>query len=175
MSDGIDLRKLVGDVAAAYFANNHVTSVEIPGVISQIATSLLAVGAAAVEAPAEEPVQAEATPAKIRRSISQDALISFEDNRPYKTLRRHLSGKGLTPEQYREKWGLPKDYPMVAPGYSEMRAKLARDIGLGNRGASRRAATAGGVPAPTVKAPAKRRVGTRAKAAPKAQTQAAEA
>ena len=79
--------------------------------INQIANSLAAVGVPAAAEPVEEPAadQPKLTPAQIRKSITRDALISFEDNKPYKTLRRHLSVKGLTPEQYRQKWGLPGD------------------------------------------------------------------
>ena len=65
------------------------------------------------------------------RSVTPDALISFEDNKPYKTLRRHLATHGLTPEQYRDKWGLPRDYPMVAPNYSAARSQMAKQLGAG--------------------------------------------
>lgn len=137
MSDDIEMRKIVAGVAAAYFNNSHVTPSEIPTVINQIATSLMAVGApaaATAEPTVEDLAQPKLTPAQIRKSITRDAVISFEDGKPYKTLRRHLASKGLTPEQYRDKWGLPKDYPMVAPSYSEARATMARSIGLGARG-----------------------------------------
>jgi predicted transcriptional regulator len=69
-------------------------------------------------------------------------LISFEDGKAYKTLRRHLSVKGLTPDQYREKWGLPRDYPMVSPSYSAQRSEMARSIGLGQKGRGARASAA---------------------------------
>src|ERR671916_686083 len=67
----------------------------------------------------------------IKKSITPDFLISLEDGRRYKSLKRHLAGRGLTPEQYREKWGLPRDYPMVAPNYAKQRSELARASGLG--------------------------------------------
>lgn len=133
MSDSIELQKIVGQVAAAYFGNSHVSPAEIPTVINQIANSLAVVGAPAIEAPVETPEQAKLTPAQIRKSITPAALMSFEDNKGYKTLRRHLATRGLTPDEYRAKWGLPKDYPMVAPSYSEARSKLAKALGLGNR------------------------------------------
>jgi predicted transcriptional regulator len=82
--------------------------------------------------PAEEPQRL--SPAKIRASIKPDALISFEDGRSYRTLKRHLTTKGLTPAEYREKWGLPKHYPMVAPNYSAARSELAKAAGLGKGG-----------------------------------------
>ena len=133
MADDPELRKIVAEVAAAYFSNSHVTPSEIPMVVNQIAQSLSAVGSPPAEAPADAAQQPNLTSAQIRKSITRDALVSFEDNRPYKTLRRHLAVRGLTPEQYRSKWGLPKDYPMVAPSYSEARSQMARTIGLGSR------------------------------------------
>jgi len=133
VADEVNLQKIVADVAAAYFSNSHVTASEISNVIGQIASSLAAVGAPASEMAAETPEERKLTPAQIRKSITRDALISFEDNKPYKTLRRHLAVKGLTPEQYREKWGLAKDYPMVSPAYSEARSNMAKALGLGRQ------------------------------------------
>jgi predicted transcriptional regulator len=133
VADEANFQQLVADVAAAYFQNSHVTASEISNVIGQIASSLAAVGAPAVEAPAETVEERKLTPAQIRKSITRDALISFEDGKSYKTLRRHLAVKGLTPEQYREKWGLAKDYPMVSPAYSEARSNMAKALGLGRQ------------------------------------------
>lgn len=128
-----NLQSLVAEVAAAYFTNSHVNPAEIPHVISQIAASLSAVGSApavAADAPAGA---AKATAAQVRKSITPDALISFEDGKAYKTLKRHLTLRGLSPADYREKWGLPKDYPMTAPAYSERRSALAKSLGLGRK------------------------------------------
>src|ERR1700740_1534740 len=101
MSDDNEMRKIVADVAAAYFNNSHVTPSEIPTVINQIATSLMAIGAPAAvpvaEPAAEDDAQPKLTPSQIRKSITRDAMISFEDSKPYKTLRRHLAVRGLTP------------------------------------------------------------------------------
>lgn len=132
------LRELVAEVAAAYFSNSHVSAQDIPLVINQIASSLSGVagGAPAAEPEAAEPQTQKATSAQVKKSITPAALISFEDNRGYKTLKRHLSTRGLTPEQYREKWGLPKDYPMVAPSYSEARSAMAKSLGLGRKPAA---------------------------------------
>lgn len=134
------LRELVADVAAAYFSNAHVGQTDIPGVISQIAASLRAVNEegsqGAVDVAAEVPNRA--TAAQVRKSITPDALISFEDGRGYKTLKRHLSTKGLTVDQYRAKWGLPADYPSVAPNYSATRSAMAKQLGLGNKGGPRK-------------------------------------
>ncbi|CAN7639951.1 MucR family transcriptional regulator [Phenylobacterium sp. LjRoot219] len=151
----------MADVAAAYFSNSHVTPTDIQTVINQIASSLSAVGTTpAVEASSPEaPEQIQLTPAQVRKSITRDALISFEDNKPYKTLRRHLAVRGLSAEQYREKWGLPKDYPMVAPSYSEARSKMAKALGLGARLNQARTPPP---PAPPPAAPAKAAKGRRA-------------
>jgi predicted transcriptional regulator len=152
------LQDLVADVAAAYFSNANVHPSDIAGVIAQIAASLGAVGATGADgasgagptveaaAPAEpepaavpdastpaiEPVKL--TRAQINKSITPAALISFEDGKGYKTLKRHLGTRGLTLEQYRQKWGLPHDYPSVSPNYSAARSEMARSIGLGQKG-----------------------------------------
>jgi len=152
LADESNLKQFVAEVAAAYFSNNHVTPAEIPNVVAQIARSLSGVTASGVAPPdaAEGPAPesdppVKLTPSQVRKSITRDALISFEDNRPYKTLRRHLSVRGLTPDQYRAKWGLPGGYPMVAPSYSEARSTMAKALGLGNL---RRAAVAEAAGAP---------------------------
>ena len=138
--DNIELRELVAEVAAAYFSNSNVNPNDIPLVIAQIASSLAAVsdGSGADEPAEAAPAAPKLTSAQIRKSITPGALISFEDGRPYKTLRRHLTVKGLTPEAYREKWGLPRDYPLVAADYSASRSQLAKNLGLGRKGATAR-------------------------------------
>ena len=136
--NGDHLRELVAEIAAAYFSHSHVTVSEIPHVIEQIASGLAAVGAGGpgAAAPAEAAPN-RPTPAQVRRSITPDSLISFEDGKGYKTLRRHLATRGLTPESYRQKWGLPADYPMVAASYSVRRSALAKSLGFGQKGARR--------------------------------------
>ena len=143
MSDSCEnLRQLVAEVAAAYFSNSHVSPADIPSVVQQIASSLEAVGADIGETPsapeqddvpAQEPIK-RLTPAQVRKSITPEVLISFEDGRPYKTLKPLAAVRGLTPAQYREKHGLPKDYPMVSASYSEARSNMAKNIGLGQKG-----------------------------------------
>ena len=149
------LRELVAEVAAAYLSNSHVSQNDLGGVISQIAASLSAVGATPPVAELEtvEIEQPKLTPAQIRKSITHDALISFEDGKGYKTLRRHLASRGLTPEQYREKWALPADYPVTSPSYSEVRSQMAKNRGLGQ--VRRRAASA--APEPVAAAPTAKR------------------
>ena len=137
MSDNPDrLRELVSNVAAAYFSNSSVSPADIPTVLSQIAASLEAIGAPAPEPkPAEVPAERRPKPtaAEIRNSVRPDGLVSFEDGRVYKTLRRHLNKLGVTPSQYRQKWGLPSDYPLVAPSLSELRSAMARQKQLGRQ------------------------------------------
>jgi predicted transcriptional regulator len=104
---------------------------DLPAVIRTIYGALRDAGMAAPvvpSAPADKP-----TAKQIRDSITDDALISFEDGKPYRSLKRHLTARGLTPAQYREKYGLPKDYGMVAPSYSARRSELAKANGLGRK------------------------------------------
>ncbi|ACL62358.1 MucR family transcriptional regulator [Methylobacterium nodulans] len=126
--------ELVSDIVSAYVSNNNVPPAELPALIQGVYQSLGSLGK-----PAEpEPVKLT-PPVPIKKSVTPDHIISLEDGKPYKSLKRHLSGRGLTPEQYREKWGLPRDYPMVAPNYAAQRSELAKSLGLGQ---SRRKAAA---------------------------------
>jgi predicted transcriptional regulator len=134
MTEDTNLRDLVAEVAAAYFSNSHTSASDIPTVIQQIAASLAAVGADPVAEEPAAPVEdapKHATAAQARKSITPDGLISFEDGKSYKTLKRHLTQRGMTIAEYKAKWGLPKDYPSVAPSYSAMRSQLAKSLGLG--------------------------------------------
>ncbi|MDB5454075.1 MAG: MucR family transcriptional regulator, partial [Caulobacteraceae bacterium] len=111
---------------------NQVRAEDLPQLIRSVHQALSNVGA---EAEAPTPA-AKMGAAQVRRSITPDALISFEDGKPYKQLKRHLSTAGLTPVSYREKWGLPPDYPMVAASYSAVRSALAKSAGLGRKAAT---------------------------------------
>jgi predicted transcriptional regulator len=124
-----DLVDLTVEIVSAYVAGNKVDLKEVPGLIASVHGSLQNLGKAVQE---PEPLK---PPVSIRRSITPDYLISLEDGKQYKSLKRHLAGKGLTPQQYREKWGLPRDYPMVAPSYAEQRSQLAKKMGLGRKAA----------------------------------------
>jgi predicted transcriptional regulator len=134
-----DLVVLTGEVAAAYFANNTVETEKIAAVIATIHSALKAVSDG-VEPEPELEETPRATPAQIRKSITPDFLISFIDGRKFKTLRRHLSIQGLTPEDYRERYGLPANYPMVSPNYSAARSQMALAAGLGQGGRQSKAA-----------------------------------
>jgi predicted transcriptional regulator len=102
---------------------------ELPSLILAVHTAVVRLAAELESVPLQFEVRAPAVP--IRRSITPDFLICLDDGKRFKSLRRHLGGLGMTPEQYREKWDLPHDYPMVAPNYAAHRSALAKQIGLG--------------------------------------------
>jgi predicted transcriptional regulator len=127
--DQVDLVALTADIVSAYVSNNRVPPAEMPALLSSVHAAVAGLGSApAVDAGPEKP-----TPAQIRKSIKPDGLISFIDGKSYKTLKRHLTGNGMTIEQYRERFGLPRDYPSTAASYSEQRSALAKSLGLGQQ------------------------------------------
>ncbi len=128
-----ELLSLATNIVAAHVSNNSVAVADLPELIRDVYTSLATVGDAAAREP-EKP-----TPAvPIRRSITPEHLICLEDGKQLKMLKRHLkTAYDMSPEQYREKWGLAPDYPMVAPNYAKQRSKLAKQIGLGTRSRKR--------------------------------------
>jgi predicted transcriptional regulator len=134
--------ELAGEIVSAYVSNNSLPVAELPALIASVHGALNGLADGTSQARAEE--VEKATPAQIRRSITPDALISFIDGKPYKTLKRHLTGHGLDPYGYRERYGLPKDYPMVAASYAAQRSELARAIGLGRPGAAAEGTKPGG-------------------------------
>jgi predicted transcriptional regulator len=122
---------MTADIVSAYVGNNTVSAAELPALIQSVHRALAGVsgGAEVVEAAPRDP----AVP--IRRSITPDFIICLEDGRKFKSLKRHLRTKyNMSPEEYRAKWGLPKDYPMVAPNYAKARSDLAKQMGLGQGG-----------------------------------------
>lgn len=121
--------ELTAEVVAAYVMHNSIQRGDLAELISSVHQSLTNLGRPVVPPPAEKPVPA----VPVKRSVSPDYIVSLEDGRRYKSLKRHLSGRGLTPEGYREKWGLPPDYPMVAPNYAKQRSELAKSMGLGRQ------------------------------------------
>ncbi|MBB6468590.1 putative transcriptional regulator [Aminobacter lissarensis] len=127
------LIELTADIVAAYVSNNPVPAAELPGLIAQIHSSISNLGTPAA------PVEEALTPrVPIKKTITHEHLISLEDGKRYKTLRRHLTIRGLTPDDYRAKWGLPRDYPMVAPSYSARRSEMAKSLGLGRKPAEKK-------------------------------------
>jgi len=127
--------QLTANIVSAYVSNNTVPSAEIPNLIGQIHSALLRVSGGQAPTPAE-PLK-PAVP--LKRSITSDYLVCLEDGKKFKSLKRHLRTQyGMTPEQYREKWALPPDYPMVAPNYAAARSQLAKQMGLGQQRRRRR-------------------------------------
>ena len=114
------------DIVSAYVSNNPIQSEELPGLIKDVHATLNELKSAKGTEATPEP----AIP--IKKSITDDFLICLEDGKKFKSLKRHLRSKyGMSPEEYREKWGLPYDYPMVAPSYARKRSALAKEMGLG--------------------------------------------
>jgi predicted transcriptional regulator len=130
-----DLLRMTTDVVAAYVSNNTLPTGQLAEVIGAVYASLKTLESRGMEPRAE--ALKPAVP--VRKSVTPDYLICLEDGKKLKMLKRHLrSTYGLTPDEYRQKWGLPPDYPMVAPNYAEQRSAFAKKIGLG-RGAGRQA------------------------------------
>lgn len=146
----LDLLAHTTQIVAAHVGHNAVAPTEVPALIRAVHEALAAAGAPEKQETPPEP----AVP--IRRSIQPDHLVCLEDGKKLKMLKRHLqTAFGMTPEEYRAKWGLPHDYPMVAPNYAKQRSELAKQIGLGRRPGVKAAASK--TPARTAaKAPAKR-------------------
>jgi predicted transcriptional regulator len=126
---------LTADIVSAYVSNNTVPSGDVPSLINEVHSALLRVFSGQAE-PLSEPLK-PAVP--IKRSINPDFIVCLEDGKKFKSLKRHLRTQyGMTPEQYREKWGLPADYPMVSPNYAAARSQLAKQMGLGQQRRRRR-------------------------------------
>jgi predicted transcriptional regulator len=124
-----DLLALPTEIVAAHVSNNTVTVADLPQLINQVYQSLSTIGTGP-EPAAERPQPA----VNIKKSVFPDYIVCLEDGKKLKMLKRHLkTAYDLTPEEYRERWGLPVDYPMVAPNYAKQRSKLAKEIGLGTR------------------------------------------
>lgn len=129
------LVELTADIVAAYVSNNAMRPGDVSALIADVYSSVNKLNAPA--APVEEALKPRMP---IKKTITHDYIISLEDGKQYRTLKRHLSGVGLTPEEYRAKWSLPADYPMVAPGYSQKRSELAKSLGLGRKPAEQQPA-----------------------------------
>jgi predicted transcriptional regulator len=131
MDEKTGLLEMTADIVSAYVGNNSVSANDLPSLISNIHAALSQVSTGVVEV--EPEIKEPAVP--VRKSISPDFLICLEDGRKFKSLKRHLRTKyDMSPEDYRAKWNLPKDYPMVAPNYAKARSELAKQMGLGQGG-----------------------------------------
>jgi predicted transcriptional regulator len=138
-----ELTSLTADIVAAYVANNVISGDKLPDFIGSVYAAL---SKATVQS--SEPTKVELTPAvPVKKSVTQDYIICLEDGKKFKSLKRHLrTCYDLSPEEYRAKWGLPRDYPMVAPAYAARRSNLAKHMGLGQRSKT----SAADQPAPVV-------------------------
>ncbi|MBZ9887324.1 MucR family transcriptional regulator [Mesorhizobium sp. BR1-1-3] len=144
-----DTVSIAADLVAAYVSNNPLPVGELPKLIGDIHAALKSIGT-----PAVEPVVKQEPAVSIKKSVTPDFIICLEDGKKFKSLKRHLQHFNLTPDQYRQKWNLPADYPMVAPNYAATRSALAKSIGLGRK-----------APAPTSAAAENRKPVVRAAAA----------
>jgi predicted transcriptional regulator len=122
--------ELTADIVSAYVSNNTVSASDIPGLINQIHSALMRVSSGSVEI-SIEPLKPAIS---VKKSITPEYIVCLEDGKKFKSLKRHLRTQyNMTPEQYREKWDLPADYPMVAPNYAQARSQLAKQMGLGQQ------------------------------------------
>ncbi len=124
--------ELAAEIVSAYVSNNSVPAADLPSLINEVYGALIRVhsGGGLVAAPAEALKPAVA----IKKSVTSDYIICLEDGKKFKSLKRHLRTQySLSPEEYREKWSLPADYPMVAPNYAKARSNLAKQMGLGQQ------------------------------------------
>lgn len=122
--------ELTAQIVSAYVSNNTVPAGDMPGLINQVHAALMRVSSGQGEAQSE-PLKPAVS---LKRSVTPDYIICLEDGKKFKSLKRHLRTQyNMTPEQYREKWGLPPDYPMVAPNYAAARSRLAKQMGLGQQ------------------------------------------
>lgn len=125
-----DLIELAAEIVSAYVSNNSVPSAELPALINEVYMALTQVGTPITEA-STEPLKPAVS---VKKSVHTDYIICLEDGKKFKSLKRHLRTQyNMSPEQYREKWGLPADYPMVAPNYAAARSRLAKEMGLGQQ------------------------------------------
>jgi len=121
--------EMAAGIVSAYVSNNTVPPSDIPALIAQVHAALLSVAAGA-----ERPAEAARPKVSVKKSMTSEYLVCLEDGKRFKSLKRHLRSQyNMSPEQYREKWGLPPDYPMVAPNYAVARSQLARKMGLGQQ------------------------------------------
>ncbi len=126
----VDYVELAVEIVAAYISNNSVPTTELPALISTIHSALVST----TETGREAPVETRKPAVSARKSVTSDYIVCLEDGKRFKSLKRHLRTQyDLSPEDYREKWGLAPDYPMVAPNYAKARSLLAKEMGLGQQ------------------------------------------
>jgi len=131
-SDPVDFIALSAEVVAAFVSNNSVPVADLPGLISSVHAGLVRI-AGATGTPQPQSSEALTPAVSVKKSVTPEYLICLDDGRKFKSLKRHLAILGMTPDQYRAKWSLPPDYPMVASNYAASRSALAKKIGLGQK------------------------------------------
>jgi predicted transcriptional regulator len=130
LANGSDLLGLTAEIVSAHVSNNPVSVNDLPTLIVEVHRTLASLGTVPARVEAEKKMPA----VPVKKSITPDYLICLEDGKKLKMLKRHLqTSYGMTPDQYRDKWGLPPEYPMVAPNYAKHRSSLAKQIGLGTQ------------------------------------------
>ncbi|MBK8082964.1 MAG: MucR family transcriptional regulator [Devosia sp.] len=129
MPDATKYLEMASSIVAAYVSRNTTSPGDVPRLIADVYAGLHAVSRG--EAPRAVATEELKPLLPIKKTITPEFIISLEDGKPYRSLKRHLAALGMTPEQYRRKWSLPPDYPMVSSGYSALRSALAKGIGLG--------------------------------------------
>jgi predicted transcriptional regulator len=130
MTDNLNYIELAAEIVSAYVSNNSVPASDLPGLLSDVHVALMRVSTGTT-APAPEAAKPAVPP---KKSITNDYIVCLEDGRKFKSLKRHLRTQyNMSPEEYREKWSLPPDYPMVAPAYAKARSALAKQMGLGQQ------------------------------------------
>ncbi len=127
--------EIAASIVTAYLARNAVSPGDLPKLIGDVTTSIADLSATP-KVPQSSASAVVVTAKDVKQSITPEYLISFEDGKRYRTLKRHLRARGMSPEQYRRKWNLPPDYPMVAASYAALRSAMAKGFGLGSRKAS---------------------------------------
>jgi predicted transcriptional regulator len=162
--------ELTTEIVSSFVSKNNISIADLPGLINSVFTSLATLGKTAEAVDQVE----KPTNSQIRKSIKPDGLVSFIDGRTYKTLKRHITGAGLTIHEYKTMYGLPNDYPTTAPAYSAMRSEMAKGFGLGNKLRADKRAASEAKAKPASKAKPATTVKAKAKAAPKAAKPAKE-
>ena len=131
MDDKSEIIEMTTDIVSAYVGNNAIAAADLPSLIQNVHRALAEV----VSGETVEAVEPQEPAVSVKKSITPDYLICLEDGRKFKSLKRHLRTKyDMSPDEYRTKWGLPRDYPMVAPNYAKARSELAKQMGLGQGG-----------------------------------------
>ncbi|MEO0327266.1 MAG: MucR family transcriptional regulator [Pseudomonadota bacterium] len=129
-ADKLHLLELTSELVSAYVSNNPVSTIELPNLISEVHATLDRIS----DSNGKKSAAAGKPAVPVKKSVHDEYIICLEDGKKFKSLKRHLKSHfDLSPEEYREKWGLPVDYPMVAPAYAKARSQLAREMGLGRK------------------------------------------